>query len=69
MFLLNIYANNCSIFRARSQEQAALTAAEMKRRGGGGTKPERRFPQITIFLVFLVGNLVFSVVHLVYLVG
>ena len=41
----------------------------MKRRGGGGTKPERRFPQITIFLVFLVGNLVFSVVDLVYLVG
>ena len=41
----------------------------MKRRGGGGTKPERRFPQITIFLVFLVGNVVFSVVDLVYLVG
>ena len=31
--------------RARNREQAAQTVAGMKRRGGGGTRQERRCPQ------------------------
>ena len=56
----------CSICRERNQGQAALTAAEMKRRGGGGTKQERRFPQIDNFSVFWVENLVFDVIELLF---